>query len=177
MEQVRVRPMSIAEFNSYRDRIISAVAAQYVRAGRCEPDQAETLAARAIDDKLPAGPQTPGMLLLAAENGDREYVGEIWIALGQSRPRNAWICEMEVRPEHRNKGYRYALAEAAEEQALQLGANTIAGYVQATNEITLHVAESAGYEVISMVVRKSLGQESAAVPAGSPPPLDHLDPN
>ncbi|MBO0881744.1 MAG: GNAT family N-acetyltransferase [Mycobacterium sp.] len=150
--------MSSAEFTSYRDRIIPAVAAQCVQVQGWNPDHAHTLAARVIDNALPAGLRTPGMLLLVAENEYREYVGDIWIALDQSRPGNACLQEIEIMPEHRHKGYGYALAEAAAEQARQLGANTITGQVLATNEIMRHAAEAAGYEVIAVIVRKSLGQ-------------------
>jgi GNAT superfamily N-acetyltransferase len=158
MEQLRVRQMSAAEFKSLRDSTISARAALYVQAGTQHPDQAETLAAREIDDLLPAGLQTAGNLFLKAENEDGEYVGHTWVALNRGRPGNAWICDFEISPEYQHKNYSYALAEAAEEQARQHGADTIGGHVYTTNAVMLHAAESAGYQVTSVFVRKQLGR-------------------
>jgi GNAT superfamily N-acetyltransferase len=157
MEQLRVRQMSPAEFKSLRDATISVRAALYVQAGTQHPDQAETLAAREIDDLLPAGPQTAGNLFLTGENVDGEYVGQIWIALDRDRPGNAWLYRFDISPEHEDKEYGQALVEAAEEQARQQGADTIGAQVEATSKAVLHALESAGYQVTSVIVRKQLG--------------------
>jgi GNAT superfamily N-acetyltransferase len=156
MAQPRVRPMTAAEFKRFRDRAISARAALYVRAGTWHQDQAKALAAREFDGLLPAGLQTEEMLFLTGEDEGGEEVGQICVALNHVRRGNAWIYEFEVDPAHQNEGYAYALAEAAEELARQQGADTIGGQVEATNTIMLHVAESTGYQVTSVFVRKSL---------------------
>jgi GNAT superfamily N-acetyltransferase len=148
--------MSAAEFETFRDRTISARAAENVQKGMWAEAVSQTLAAHELDNLLPAGPQTPDTLLLAAENTDGEYVGQIWVTLNQSRPGNAWICDLAVNPEHRGHGYAYALAEAAEEQARQHGAYTIGGHVYANNAVMLYMAASAGYLATSVIVRKAL---------------------
>jgi GNAT superfamily N-acetyltransferase len=163
MAQLRVRPTTAAEFKSYRDRAISDRAAQHVQAGTSHQDQAKALAAREFDDALPAGLQTEEMLFLTGENVDGEYVGQIWIALNQGVPGAAWIVEFEISPEHQDNEYAYALAEAAEELARQQGADTIAGHLNAANEVLLHAVEAAGYQVTAVIVRKPLRGQAAEI--------------
>jgi hypothetical protein len=52
MEQLRLRPMTTAEFATYRAQLIPAYAAHHVQAGDWDPEQAETLAARQVDELL-----------------------------------------------------------------------------------------------------------------------------
>jgi ribosomal protein S18 acetylase RimI-like enzyme len=157
MEQFRLRTMTATEFNTYRARLIPAYAAEHVEAGDWDPDQAEALAARQLDDLLPAGPQTAGMLLLVAQAGEDENVGHVWIALDRPRPGAAWIYDIEVSPGHRGRGYGRLLLQAAEEQAGQRGATAIGLHVLGTNAVARKLYESAGYQATSLVMRKPLG--------------------
>jgi ribosomal protein S18 acetylase RimI-like enzyme len=157
MERLRLRPMTAAEFKIYRARLIPAYAAENVQAGDWDPDQAETLAARETDDLLPAGPQTPGMLVLAAENGNGEQVGQVWIALSRPGPGSAWIYDIEISPGHRGRGYGRALLQAAEERARQHGASAIGLNVFGANTVARNLYESSGYQATSLVMRKPLG--------------------
>lgn len=148
--------MTAAEFKIYRARLIPAYAADNVQAGDWDPDQAETLAARETDNLLPEGPQTAGMLLLAAENENGEQVGQVWIALNRSGHGDAWIYDIEISPEHRGQGYGRALLQAAEEQARQHGASTVGLNVFGANTVARNLYESSGYQVTSLAMRKLL---------------------
>lgn len=158
MEQIRLRPMTTAEFTAYRARLIPAYAAHHVQAGDWDPEQAETLAARQVDELLPAGPQTGGMLLLVAETRAGEQVGQVWIALDRPRPGEAWIYDIAINPEQRGKGYGRALLQAAEAQAGQRAAKAIGLHVFGANTVARELYESSGYQVTSLVMRKPLGE-------------------
>lgn len=162
MEQIRLRPMTAAEFVTYRARLIPDYAAHHVQAGDWDPGQAETLAARHLDDLLPAGPQTGGMFLLVAENSTGERVGQVWIALDRPRPGDAWIYDIEVSSGQRGKGYGRALLQAAETQAGQRAAKAIGLHVFGANAVARKLYESSGYQVTSLVMRKPLGEAPAA---------------
>lgn len=166
MEEFRLRPMTIAEFNTYRARLVPEYAADHVEAGDWDPAEAEAIAARQVDDLLPAGLQTAGMLMLVAQNGEHENVGHVWIALDRPRPGAAWIYDIEIRPEHRGRGYGRMLLQAAEEQAGQRGATAMGLHVFGVNAVARKLYESAGYETTSLVMRKPLG---GATDAGSQP--------
>ena len=156
MEGLQLRSMTVAEFETYRARLVPEYAAEHVRAGNWAADQAETLAARQVDELLPAGPDSPGMLLLVASTPGGEPVGVVWVALDR-RPGEAWIYDIEVNAEHRGKGYGRALLQAAEHEAAQHGSKAIGLNVFGPNTVARRLYESAGYQITAMNMRKDLG--------------------
>ena len=156
MDRLQLRSMTGAEFETYRARLVPEYAASHVRAGNWTPGEAETLAARQVDDLLPAGPDTPGMLLLVASTSGGEPVGVVWVALDR-RPGEAWIYDIEVNAEHRGKGYGRALLEAAEQEAARHGSKAIGLNVFGPNTVARRLYESSGYEITAINMRKDLG--------------------
>jgi ribosomal protein S18 acetylase RimI-like enzyme len=157
MEQLRLRPMSAAVFQTFRARLIPAYAAEHVWAGDWTADQAETLAARQVSDLLPEGPGTPGMLLLMADTPGGEPVGLVWVALDRPRPGEAWIYDIEVNQEHRGKGHGRALLHAAEQEAARHGSTAIGLNVFGANTVARGLYESSGYQITAVNMRKELG--------------------
>jgi len=156
MDRLQLRSMTAAEFETYRAKLVPEYAAEHVRAGDWTADQAETLAAREVNDLLPAGPDSSGMLLLVASTPGGEAVGVVWVALDR-RPGEAWIYDIEVNQEHRGKGYGRALLQAAEQEAAQHGSKAIGLNVFGTNTVARQLYESAGYQITAMNMRKELG--------------------
>src|SRR5579862_3022990 len=156
MDRLQLRSMCAAEFETYRAKLVPEYAAEHVRAGDWTADQAETLAAREVNDLLPAGPDSPGMLLLVASTPGGEPVGVLWVALDR-RPGEAWIYDIEINAEHRGKGYGRALLDAAEQEAAQRGSQAIGLNVFGTNTVARRLYESAGYEITAINMRKELG--------------------
>jgi ribosomal protein S18 acetylase RimI-like enzyme len=157
MDGLQLRSMTGAEWEAYRARLVPEYAAEHVRAGDWTADQAQALAAREMDDLLPGGPDTPGMLLLVAStSGGGEPVGLVWVALDR-RPGEAWIYDIEVTPEHRGKGYGRALLQAAEQEAARHGSKSVGLNVFGTNTVARRLYESSGYQTTSMNMRKTLG--------------------
>ena len=156
MDWLQLRSMTVAEFETYRARLVPEYAADHVRAGDWTVDEAEALAAREIDDLLPAGPDSPGMLLLVASRPGGEPVGVVWVALDR-RPGEAWIYDIEVNAEHRGKGYGRALLEAAEREAARQGSRAIGLNVFGPNTVARRLYESSGYQITAMNMRKDLG--------------------
>jgi ribosomal protein S18 acetylase RimI-like enzyme len=148
--------MTAAEFDGFRSRSIKEYAAAHVRVGDWSPDQAEELAAKETDDLLPGGIDTPGMLLLAAETANAGLIGTVWVALAAPQKSGAWICQIEIVPEQRGKGYGRALLQAAERETAQQGAKTIGLNVVGANVIARHLYESSGYEIAALHMRKEL---------------------
>jgi ribosomal protein S18 acetylase RimI-like enzyme len=157
MDQLVLRPMTVAEFQPYRARLVPDYAAEHVRAGHWTAGQAETLAAKQVDDLLPDGPATRGMLMLMASNAGGEPVGLVWVALDRPRPGEAWIYDIEVNAAQRGKGYGRALLLAAEQEAARHGSKAIGLNVFGTNAVARRLYESSGYEITAMNMRKELG--------------------
>ncbi|HTX25861.1 MAG TPA: GNAT family N-acetyltransferase [Streptosporangiaceae bacterium] len=157
MDELALRPMTAAEFQPYRARLVPEYAAEHVRAGHWTADQAETLAARQVDDLLPEGPASPGMLMLMASTADGEPVGLVWVALDRPRPGEAWIYDIEVSAGQRGKGYGRALLQAAEREAAKHGSTAVGLNVFGTNAVARRLYESSGYQITAMNMRKELG--------------------
>lgn len=161
MEDLQLRQMTAAEFDAFRARLIPGYAAEHVRAGDWSPDEAEGLAAEQMDFLLPAGPETPGMLLMSAETDDGDLVGLVWIALQHlGSPGSSWIYYIEIAPGHRGRGYGRALLRAAEQHSARHGAHAIGLNVFGANAVARSLYESSGYEIMSMNMRKELRSQA-----------------
>ena len=148
--------MTASEFADFRRRAIVGYAADNVQAGNWSEDEAEELAAKATDEVLPQGVDTPGMLLLVAQTAAGEAVGMVWVSLTRPQGEGAWIYDIEVIPEQRGRGYGRALLEAAERECMARGVGMLGLNVFGPNTVARRLYESAGYEVTTMQMRKSL---------------------
>jgi ribosomal protein S18 acetylase RimI-like enzyme len=148
--------MTAAEFDGFRRRLIGQYAADHVRAGNWDPDQAEDLAAGEIDVLLPAGVETPGMLLLAAETAEEELIGYAWVAVEHPQRSGAWLYDIWVEPERRGRGYGRALLAVIEGEVTERGCRSIGLNVFGPNTAARRLYESFAYEVASIQLRKRL---------------------
>jgi ribosomal protein S18 acetylase RimI-like enzyme len=147
--------MTAGEFVAFRAEMIREYASEQVRAGSWG-EEAEELAAKQTDDLLPDGAETPGMLVLAAENAAGAVVGRVWVALRWPGKIGAWICQIEVVAEQRGKGYGRALLRAAEEATAAEGVEAIGLNVFGENTVARSLYASSGYEITSLQMRKQL---------------------
>ena len=123
MEQLRTRPMTQAEFESFRVGMVRDYAAEHVAAGDWTAEEAERRASDDTDALLPEGVGTPGVLLLVAETPDGRVVGHLWVGLERNvgRGDGAWIYDIEIVPEHRGRGFGRALLAVAEYEVATRG--------------------------------------------------------
>lgn len=158
MSDLKVRPMTASEFETFRSELITGYAADHVSAGNWNADEAEARAAEQTDQLLPAGVETPGVLLLAAETPDGEVIGHVWVGLErqQGSGGGAWIYDTQVVPGQRGKGYGRQLLQVAEDETARHGVAAIGLNVFGPNAVARSLYESAGYEVISLQMRKAL---------------------
>jgi ribosomal protein S18 acetylase RimI-like enzyme len=161
-KEIRLRPMTAAEFEAWRARAIPGYADAHQRTGGWSAKQAKSLAERKTDKLLPAGPKTPGMLLLSAEAVDGTPLGMVWIALDHPSAGSAWIYEIEILQEHRGEGYGRALLQAAEQESAKHGIAEIGLNVFGTNVVARSLYDSSGYEVTATQMRKRLAADEAA---------------
>ena len=151
--------MTQTEFEAFRARAIIEYAADNVRAGNWTAEEAQARSAEQTDALLPQGLDTTGVLLLSGETRDGALVGHVWVAL--DRPPGsgcgAWLYNIWVAPEERGKGYGRALLQLAERETRRHGARSLGLNVFGSNTTARRLYESAGYEVVSLRMRKALG--------------------
>jgi ribosomal protein S18 acetylase RimI-like enzyme len=154
--------MTSVEFESLRGRIIREYAAEHVAAGNWTPEVADTRAAQQTDELLPAGVDTPGVLMLMAENSDGDAVGFVWLALERQPGAGggAWIYDIEILADFRGRGFGRALLAAAEGEAAAHGVDSIGLNVFGSNLRARTLYESAGYDVSAMQLKKVLHLEA-----------------
>lgn len=151
------RPMTPQEFAEFRAQLVSSYAASHVTAGNWTAQEALERSAQQIDGLLPGGERTEGMLLLAGLTADGEYAGHVWVALEKAdEGGGAWIYDIEVRADQRGKGYGRALLAAAEREAARHGVPRIGLNVFGPNAVARSLYESAGYEIVTLQMRKTL---------------------
>ena len=157
MDEPLVRPMSAVEFAPFRANVIREYADQKVEAGEWPEAGAVEMATQETDVLLPQGQDTPGMVMLTAEAPDGTVAGQVWVAVrpGASPP-EAWIYAIEVKPEHRGRGYSRALLAAAERAAADHGAVAIGLNVFGPNAVARRLYETSGYEITALQMRKPL---------------------
>jgi ribosomal protein S18 acetylase RimI-like enzyme len=153
---LRVRAMRQEEFRLYRQRAVGEYAAENIRAGNWNPEEAEERAARETNELLPDGVDTAGMVLLVGETAGG-VVGLVWVGAAPAGRSGWWIYDIEVVPAQRGRGYGRALLEAAEREAQLRGAESIGLNVFGGNDAARGLYESSGYEVAATHMRKRFG--------------------
>jgi ribosomal protein S18 acetylase RimI-like enzyme len=159
MSELEIRAMTAEEFGAYRASSIRDYAAEHVRAGNWPSSQAEELAAIQLDDLLPDGVETAGMLLLVAETASAGVVGMVWVELQHGSTTGAWIYDINIDPEHRGRGYGRALLRAAEREVETRGIESIALNVFGGNTVARDLYATSGYQVTSLHMRKRLDSD------------------
>jgi len=150
--------MTVSEFDTFRSNTTRGYANEQVRAGNWPAKGAEARAEAANSTLLPQGLDTPGTLLLMAENSEGTTIGHIWIVLEREADSGSggWIYYIQIDPIHQGKGYGRALLRAAEEESARRGVTRLGLNVFGSNEIARSLYESSGYQVASTLMRKDL---------------------
>ena len=118
MPRLTLDPMTSAEFAAWREHSVGEYAKEHVAAGNYPADESLARASAEFDALLPAGLDTPNMLLFSARAESGESVGMLWLSLVHPRgaPDAAFIYDIEVAPSFRGQGYGRALLAAAEDE-------------------------------------------------------------
>ncbi|MGO4689250.1 GNAT family N-acetyltransferase [Glaciibacter sp. 2TAF33] len=168
MTKVTVRQMTPAEFDQWQAAIAEEYAVEQVAAGRWEPEGAVQRARDENAQLLPQGLQTERMLILRGVDIDEEPVGRAWVGLDHPRGAQdvAFLYDIEVIETRRGRGLGRALLEAVEDGARRAGAVALELNVFARNHAATALYSSAGYDVITQQMRKSLRQGCVEDAAG-----------
>jgi ribosomal protein S18 acetylase RimI-like enzyme len=153
---LRLVPMTADEYATYQDGSVDGFARSLAEAGDYTWEAAVEESQRQYDALLPQGLATPDSYLWTGWDGDTP-VGLIWV---QIKPRGqelrAFVYDVEVREEHRRKGYGRDLMLAAEQESRDRGATAIALNVFGYNTGARALYEELGYGITAITMRKQL---------------------
>lgn len=117
MVQVKLRPMTQAEYDDWRPGAIAGYAADHVRAGSMPADGAQEMAEKQFADLLPEGVATPEHHLLTPQV-DNSAVGFLWLHIPNGpQHQAAFIYDIEVNPNLRGQGLGRAIMLVSEDYA------------------------------------------------------------
>ncbi|MFC9942676.1 GNAT family N-acetyltransferase [Streptomyces pratensis] len=150
------RPMTRREYDEWAATSVGTYARSWVERGVPE-DQARRKSETDHATNLPDGLATPGMYFHVLVH-DGEAVGHVWVARreGPDGEGLGYVFDVEVREEHRGRGYGRALMHLAEEITLDAGLGLLGLHVFASNTPALRLYESLGYEVTQYNLAKAL---------------------
>lgn len=121
---LRVRPMTEAEYAAYREASTAAYAHELLASGAAEDAQAAQVEAAETNARvLPQGMQTPGQRFWTVLTPDDREAGLLWVHFQEQQ---AYIYDIEMRPEMRGHGYGTRALRFASVQARELGIEVLA---------------------------------------------------
>ncbi|MFF5725785.1 GNAT family N-acetyltransferase [[Kitasatospora] papulosa] len=150
------RRMTESEFDAWAAVSVGTYARSWMERGVPE-EQARRKSETDHAANLPDGLATPGMYFHVLVH-DGAVVGHVWVARREEPEGHdlGYVFDVEVREEHRGRGYGRALMHLAEDVTLDAGLGLLGLHVFASNTPALRLYESLGYEVTQYNLAKAL---------------------
>jgi GNAT superfamily N-acetyltransferase len=150
--------MTTLEFDQWQTALAEEYATEQISAGRWQREGAVERALESNAQLLPQGLATPRMIIVCAIDAEGQPVGRAWVGLDHPRgaPDAAFLFDIEVVPQRRGAGLGRALLAAVEQAARDAGATALELNVFGGNRAAITLYASAGYDVSTQQMRKSL---------------------
>jgi len=155
MANVRLDPMSEADYRSWRERAVAAYAADHVAAGNWTAEESLARSEAEFRQYLPEGLSSPGQYLWTVRADDGSGVGILWVGT-QRRPGQAFIYDIEIDDSRRGQGFGKAAMLALEDWARSNGIASIALHVFGHNETARRLYRGLGYVETNVNMQKDL---------------------
>lgn len=161
-QNVRLEPMTSAEFDYWSPRSVQGFAAQLVAAGLSSSSEASAYAVSLVADTLPEGMRTPAHRFWAVRVDGGPPVGYLWLRV-RSTPDHveAYVFDIEIVPEARGQGLGRATMLAVEAEARDLGATVARLNVFGHNTPARALYDGLGYTVASATLTARLAGRPA----------------
>jgi ribosomal protein S18 acetylase RimI-like enzyme len=152
-----LRPMLPDEFVAYLEWAIDDYAAELERNGKVTGAAAKVASRASFDSLLPDGLATVGhVLLVAMDPDDDERVGVLWFGPSTDDPAMAWIYDITVDGDKRERGWGRTIMRAFEGEARAHGFARAGLNVYGDNHIARRLYESLGYVETARQLHKEL---------------------
>ena len=154
---VRLRPLTRAEFDAWLPRQAAGYAAMIAASGAMPAAAAAKKAQEDTARYFRDGLATPGQFVFRVMAGEAA-VGWLWLGVPgpDPDPRMAWVFEIEIEPAFQGEGYGRAAMRLAEQEARCRGMTSLGLNVHGHNTIARTLYESLGYEVTALQMKKTV---------------------
>jgi GNAT superfamily N-acetyltransferase len=158
MGNVKLEPMTDAEFESFLERETEDFATQNVDAGQWLQEEASAQSRTVHASLLPDGNRTANhFFLMIREEGAGKDVGTAWFAISdRSLVKEAFVYYLEVFEAWRGKGFGVKALLAIERKARELGASKISLHAFWHNQRAISLYKKVGYAVKSVNMSKRI---------------------
>jgi len=152
-----LRPMRDPEFIAYLAYFVPDYAAEIAANYGVSDAEAFARASREIADDLPAGPGTPGEVLLCIVNDGDGIVGYVWYR-PDTAARSAFICDFHILPAHQGQGFGRTALSLIEDRLAAEGITDLRLRVAADNSRARHVYETSGFHTTGINMSKRIAE-------------------
>jgi ribosomal protein S18 acetylase RimI-like enzyme len=155
---LKLVPMSESEFASYEIESVTGYASNLQKAEGGSVDASLTRATQIFQKTVPDGLNTPDHYFFTLLESEGEVpVGHLWLAATASEHGpGAYIYDIGVLPQYRDRGYGTRALQAAERWASELGIEHIDLHVFGHNAGARRLYEREGYEATRIYMTKVL---------------------
>lgn len=156
MTDIRLAPITDAEFTLYLNVAVPAYADLHVAAGSWPAEGARERSANDFAELLPDGPATPDHYVFSAWDRNRR-VGMLWYAeQSWGAERIAYLYDIRIDAASRGRGYGDAVMQAMERHAAANGLAGVRLHVHGHNEIARSLYRKHGYVETNITMAKRL---------------------
>ena len=157
---VKLVPMQAGDFQRYLENGIREYAAEHVRNGDWQPEQAEELSRKEHQQLLPDGLASKNQFVWSIVTESGKVIGTLWAQVKMDAPRRrAFIYDFVIDAELRGKGYGKQALQALDEQLRAMSVESVALHVFAHNTNAFELYKKMGYETTDMHMRKVYGKD------------------
>jgi ribosomal protein S18 acetylase RimI-like enzyme len=159
MTEVRLRPMTPAEFDAWLPVAVEEYAQEDVEHKAVPPERSRTNMSEFLASALPRGPRTEGHRLSIVEDpATGARVGYTWWAERElDAGPAAWVYDVVIDEPYRGRGFGRGLMEAVEAQVREAGLARMELHVWVDNEPAVTLYRSLGFAPAGMEMFKQLG--------------------
>ncbi len=156
MSEIKLAPMSEAQFAEYLELILPDYAAERAAADHISLDAAEQYAWQQYVTLLPEGRNTPSHILLAIAHRDSHAsMGGVWLSFDIEN-KTAFLYNISVSSQYRRRGVATATLGLLAEIARESGCVTLGLNVFSSNEGAMALYRRCGFAPVSMYWNKAL---------------------
>ena len=141
--------MTEQEFTDYLEFLIADYSKDYAQIKEVSIEEARSQTELQIEVLLPNGYVTPDVFICFVQNDDQN-IGHIWY-IHEKRKQYAFLADIEIFPDHRNKGFGTLALEKLEKEVDSLGFKAIILHVFKHNLPAQRLYEKLGYSVIQEI--------------------------
>ncbi len=158
-QQVRLVPMTEEQYGEFIKVSMEDQVRNQIIAGTVDAGQAADILASQLGKMLPQGMATPGHHFFAIESAaSGEHVGDFWFTtMKRGGGEVGFVMDIQIRPEHRRRGYGEAAFAAVERFAVEQGLDQITLSVFGHNTPARALYLKIGYREVGVSMAKKLG--------------------